>query len=86
MVEMKFNSCKIFHNTVIKKFAFHMDKFIIPALILNILNIAIHYNTIFIVISYNQNLHFKMHCKKLKKQDYNSFHHILILHKIHTTI
>ncbi len=38
------------------------------------------------VISYNQNLHFKIHCKKLQKINYNSFHHIMILQKIHTTI
>ncbi len=36
------------------------------------------------VISYNQNLHFRIHCKKLQKQYYNSFHHNLILQKIHT--
>jgi hypothetical protein len=44
------------------------------------------------VISYNQNLYFKIHYKKkLQKQDYISFHHIFILkqftqqyeHKIH---
>jgi hypothetical protein len=34
------------------------------------------------VIAYVQNLHFKIHCKKLQKQDYNSFHHNLILQKI----
>jgi hypothetical protein len=35
------------------------------------------------VIAYNQNLHFKIHCKKLQKQDYNSFHHNLTLQKNH---
>jgi hypothetical protein len=38
------------------------------------------------VISYNQNPHFKIYYKKLQKQYYNSFHHISILKKIHTTI
>jgi hypothetical protein len=33
------------------------------------------------VISYNQNLHFIIHYKKIQKQDYNSFHHGLILQK-----
>ncbi len=33
------------------------------------------------VISYNQNLHLYIHCKKLLKQDYNSFCHILIFKK-----
>ncbi len=36
------------------------------------------------VIAYNPNLHFIIHCKKLQKQDYNSFPPNLILHKIHT--
>jgi len=31
-------------------------------------------------------MHFRIHCKKLHKQYYNSFHHFLILQKIHTTI
>jgi hypothetical protein len=38
------------------------------------------------VISYNQNLHFKIHCKKLQRQDFTSFHHVQILQQIHTTI
>jgi hypothetical protein len=36
------------------------------------------------VISYNQNLHFNIHYEQLQEQDYNSFHHILLLQKIHT--
>ncbi len=36
--------------------------------------------------SYNQNMHFRIHCKKPHKQYYDSFHHFLILQKIHTTI
>jgi hypothetical protein len=43
------------------------------------------------IISYKQNLYFKIHYKKFQKQDYISFHHTLILkqftqkyeHKIH---
>jgi hypothetical protein len=38
------------------------------------------------VISYNQNLHFKIHCKKLQKQDYISFYHILILNNPHNNM
>jgi hypothetical protein len=34
------------------------------------------------VISYNQNLYFRIQCKKIQRQDYNSFHYILILQKI----
>jgi len=36
------------------------------------------------VVAYNQNLHFKIHDKKFQKQDYNSFHYILLLHRIHS--
>jgi hypothetical protein len=36
------------------------------------------------VIQYNQNLHFRIHYKKLHKQYYNSFHDNIILKKIHT--
>ncbi len=38
----------------------------------------------FMVIAYNHNLHFIIHCKKFQKQDYNSFHHNRILQKIQT--
>jgi predicted 2-oxoglutarate/Fe(II)-dependent dioxygenase YbiX len=38
------------------------------------------------VITYNQNLHFRMHKEKLQKQDYNSFHCDLIIQKIHTKV
>jgi hypothetical protein len=34
------------------------------------------------VVSYNQNLRFKIHCKKLQKQDYISFHHIFMLKQL----
>jgi hypothetical protein len=58
--------------------------FTILVLSLNKLNSIIHSNIKFMVIAYNQNLHLKIHCKKLQKQYYNSFHHNLILQKIHT--
>jgi len=61
-----------------------MHMFIIPILSFKKLNITIHSNIIFMVVAYNQNLHFKIHCKNLHKQDYNSFHHNLILQIIHT--
>jgi hypothetical protein len=58
--------------------------FIISVLNLNKLNTTIHSNIRFMIITNNQNLHFKIHCKKVQKQNYNSFHHNLILQKIHT--
>jgi hypothetical protein len=66
------------------KFAFHMHMFTIFVLSLNKLNTTIHSNIIFVVIAYNHNLHFKLHCKTLQKQDYNSFHRNLTLQNIHT--
>jgi hypothetical protein len=38
------------------------------------------------VITYNQNLHFRIHKTKLQKQDYNSLHCDLIIQKIHTKV
>ncbi len=64
-------------------FAFHMHVFTIFVLSLNKLNTTIHSSIKLIVVAYNQNLHFKIHCKKLQKQNYNSFHHNLTLQKIH---
>jgi hypothetical protein len=61
-----------------------MHMFIISILSFNKLNNKIHSNIIFIVIAYNQNLHFIIHYKKLQKQYYNSLHHNLALQKIHT--
>ncbi len=57
--------------------------FTIHVLSLNKLNTTIHSKTRFMVIAYNQNLYFIIHYKKLQKQDYNSFHHSLILQKNH---
>jgi hypothetical protein len=56
-----------------------MHVFTIYVLSLNKLNTTIHSNIKFMVITYNQNLHFIIHYKKLQKQNYNSFHHNLTL-------
>jgi hypothetical protein len=61
-----------------------MHMFIIFVLSLNKLNTTIHSNIRFMVIAYNQNMHFRIHNEKLQKQDYNSFHDSLTLQKIHT--
>ncbi len=84
MVEVKFKFLQNISHYYNNRFAFHMHMFIVPILSLNKLNITIHSNIRFMVIAYNQNLYLKIHCKKLHKQDYNSFHHNMILHKIHT--
>jgi hypothetical protein len=42
-----------------------------------------HFIIRFVVIAYNQNLDFRIYCKKNLKQYYNSFHHNLTLQKIH---
>jgi hypothetical protein len=84
LVKVKF---KFLHNISHynnNKFAFHMHMFTSFVLSLNKLNIIIHSNIKFMVIAYNQNIHFIIHCKKLQIQYYNSFHHNLILKKIHT--
>jgi hypothetical protein len=44
-----------------------MHMFIIFVLSPNKFNITIHSNIRFMVIAYNQNLHFRIHCKKLQK-------------------
>jgi len=61
-----------------------MHMFIISILSFNKLNNKIHSNIIFIVIAYNQNLHFRIYYKKLQEQYYNSLHHNLALQKIRT--
>jgi hypothetical protein len=86
LVEVKFKFLQNISHYCNKRFPFHMPMFIIFILSPNKLNTTIHSNIIFMVIGYNQNLHFKIHWKKLQKQYYNSFHHILILQTIHTTI
>jgi hypothetical protein len=62
MVEVKFKFLQnISHNNI---FAFHMPMFIFFVLSLNKLNITIQSNIKFMVIAYNQNMHFRIHCKK----------------------
>jgi hypothetical protein len=61
-----------------------MHMFIVCIISLDKLNTTIHSNIRFMVIAYNQNLHFRIYCKKLQKQYYDSFHHNLTLQKIHT--
>ncbi len=84
MVELKFKFLQNISHYYNNKFAFHIHIFIIFVLSFNKLNTIIHSNIRFMVIVYNQNLHFRIHCKKLQKQYYNSFHHNLPLSKIHT--
>jgi hypothetical protein len=86
MVEVKFKFLQNISHYCNNIFVFHMHMFIIYVLNLNKLNTTIHSHIIFIIIAYNQNLHFKIHCKTLQKQEYNSFHHNLILQKNHTKV
>jgi len=65
---------------------YNMHTFIIPSLILNTHVFIVHQNIIFMVISYNHNLYFKIQCKKfINRITIHSFI-ILILQRIHTTI
>jgi hypothetical protein len=86
MVEMKLKFLQNISHYCNNKFAFHMPMFTIFVLSFNKLNITIHSNIRFMVITYNHNLHFKIHYKELQKQDYNSFHHNLTLKKVHTKV
>ncbi len=67
LLEVKFKFMQNISHYCNNIFAFHMPMFIISILSLNKLNITIHSNIIFMVIAYNQNLHFRIHCKKLHK-------------------
>jgi hypothetical protein len=62
-VKLKFLHNISYYNN--NGFAFHRHMFIIFVLSLNKLNSTIHFNIRFIVIAYNQNLNFRIHCKKL---------------------
>jgi hypothetical protein len=84
MVEMKFKFLHNISHYCNNIFTFHMHMFTISMLSLEKPNTTIHSNVKVMVIMYSQNLHFIIHCKKLHKQDYNSFHHNLTLQKIHT--
>jgi hypothetical protein len=86
IVEMKFKFLQNISHYCNNIFAFHMPMFTIFVLSFNKLNTTIHSNIRFMVITYNQNLHFIIHYKELHKQDYNSFHHNLTLKKIHTKV
>ncbi len=84
MVKMKLKFLQNISHYCNNIFSIHMHMFIIHVLSFNKLDITIHSNVKFMVIAYNQNLHFRIHYKNLHKQDYNPFHHNLILLKIHT--
>jgi hypothetical protein len=63
MVEMKLKFLHNISHYYNNKFAFHMPMFTIFVLSFDKLNTTIHSNIRFMVITYNQNLHFKIHCK-----------------------
>jgi len=67
--KLKFKFLKNISHYYNNKFAFHMHMFIIYILSLNKFNITIHSNIKFMVTTYNQNLHFRIHYKKPKTQD-----------------
>jgi hypothetical protein len=71
LVEVKFKFLQNISHYYNNIFAFHMPMFTISILSLNKLNNTIHSNIRFMVITCNHNLHFKIHYKKLQKQDYN---------------
>jgi hypothetical protein len=64
VVEVKFKFLQNISHYCNKKFAFHMPIFTIYVLSLNKLTTTIHLNIRFMVIAYNQNLHFGIHYKK----------------------
>ncbi len=84
MVEVEFRFLQNISHYCNNIFKFHMHMFIVCIISLDKLNTTIHSNIRFMVIAYNQNLHFRIYCKKLQKQYYDSFHHNLTLQKIHT--
>jgi hypothetical protein len=65
LVEVKFKFLQNISHYCNNIFAFHMLMFIIFVLSLNKLNTTIHSNIIFMVITYNQNMHFIIHYKKI---------------------
>jgi hypothetical protein len=85
MVEVNLIPAKLFHTIITIDLHYNMHTFTIFALIINTPNSIVHLNTKFMVISYNHNLYFRIRCRKIQIQDYNSFHYILIFQKIHTT-
>jgi hypothetical protein len=79
MVKVKFKFLQNISQYCNNKLAFHMAMLIIFVLNLNKRTTTIHSKIKFMVIAYNHNLHFRIHCKKFQKQNYNSFHHNLTL-------
>jgi hypothetical protein len=66
LIQLKFKflqNISHFYNNI---FAFHKHVFIIYVLSFNNLNIIVRPHIIFIIIAYNHNLHFIIHCKKNK--------------------
>jgi hypothetical protein len=82
----EFNAYKIIPHYCNNVFALQMYTFTIFALIFNTLNSP------FIKTPHSRIFHITEICtlkyivKKLQKQDFNSFHNVLLLHQIHTTI
>jgi hypothetical protein len=64
LVEVKFKFFQNISHYYNNIFAFHMPMFTLSVLSFNKSNITIHSDIIFIVIAYNQTLHFKIHYKK----------------------
>ncbi len=67
VVDVKFNSCTIFHSMITIDLHFTCI-FIVFALIFHIFNTTIHWNTKFMVISFNQNVPFKIHYKNSRNK------------------
>jgi hypothetical protein len=66
MVDVKFKFLQHISHYNNNKFAFHMPMFIIYVLSFNKFNTTIHSNIRFMIIAYNQNLHFIMKNSKNK--------------------
>ncbi len=77
MVEVKLKFLQNISHYCNNIFAFHMCMFTIFVLNLNKLNTTIHSDIIFMVIAYNQNLHFIIDCKKNSKNNI-TIHFIII--------
>jgi hypothetical protein len=69
LIEVKFKFLQNISHYYNNVFAFHMPMFTIFVLSLNKLNTMIHSNIRFMVIAYNQNLHFIIHYKKNSKNN-----------------
>jgi ABC-type microcin C transport system permease subunit YejE len=78
MVEVKFKFLHNISHYCNNIFSFHMHMFIIVVLHLNKLNTTIHSNMRLMVIAYNQNMYFKIHCKNSRNNI--TIHFIIIWH------